>query len=60
MDEIAQRNFLAADAQLKLAGFGRSLLLPMSTDMDPVCDNDFDDENRDTPSWLGLSSRYAV
>ncbi|KEF57084.1 uncharacterized protein A1O9_07274 [Exophiala aquamarina CBS 119918] len=40
VDEIALRNFLMADGQLKLADFGQSVLLPLSTDMDTVCDND--------------------
>ncbi|KAK5369421.1 hypothetical protein LTR20_007701 [Exophiala xenobiotica] len=40
VDEIAPRNFLVADGHLKLADFGQSLLLPISTDMDTVCDND--------------------
>lgn len=40
MDEIALRNFLVADGKLKLADFGQSILLPLSTDMDTVCDND--------------------
>lgn len=40
VDEIALRNFLVADGQLKLSDFGQSALLPLSTDMDTVCDND--------------------
>lgn len=41
VDEIALRNFLVADGQLKLADFGQSLLLLLlSTDMDTVCDHD--------------------
>lgn len=40
VDDIALRNFLVADGQLKLADFGQSIILPISTDMDTVCDND--------------------
>ena len=40
VDDIALRNVLVADGQLKLADFGQSILLPISTDMDTVCDND--------------------
>ncbi|EXJ84799.1 serine/threonine protein kinase [Capronia epimyces CBS 606.96] len=40
VDEIALRNFLVADGQLKLTDFGQSSLLPLSTDMDTICDND--------------------
>lgn len=40
VDDIALRNLLVADGHLKLADFGQSSLLPLSTDMDTVCDND--------------------
>lgn len=40
VDEIALRNFLVVDGQLKLADFGQSAMLPILTDMETVCDND--------------------
>ncbi|KIW76984.1 hypothetical protein Z517_09428 [Fonsecaea pedrosoi CBS 271.37] len=40
VNDIALRNILVSDGQLKLADFGQSILIPMSTDMDTVCDND--------------------
>lgn len=40
VDEIALRNILVAEEQLKLADFGQSILLPLATDMDTVCEND--------------------
>lgn len=40
MDEIALRNILVADKQLKLADFGQSLLLPMETVVDTTCTDD--------------------
>ncbi|OAG35637.1 hypothetical protein AYO21_10177 [Fonsecaea monophora] len=38
--DIALRNILVSDGQLKLANFGQSILITMSTDMDTVCGND--------------------
>lgn len=40
VDEIALRNFLVIEEQLKLADFGQSILLPLTADVDTVCDND--------------------
>ena len=40
VDEVALRNFLVADGRLKLADFGQSLLLPLTADMDTICEND--------------------
>ncbi|MCJ1253633.1 hypothetical protein MMC24_001445 [Lignoscripta atroalba] len=40
VDEIALRNFLVTDARLKLADFGQSLLLPLTVDVDTICEND--------------------
>lgn len=39
VDEVALRNFLVADGRLKLADFGQSLLLPMTAEVDTVCEN---------------------
>jgi serine/threonine protein kinase len=40
VDEIALRNFLVADGRLQLADFGQSILLPLATEIDTVCEND--------------------
>ncbi|OAL28653.1 hypothetical protein AYO20_09377 [Fonsecaea nubica] len=37
VDDIALRNILVSDGQLKLADLGQSILLLMSTSMDTVC-----------------------
>lgn len=40
VDEIALRNILVTEAELKFCDFGQSYLLPMATDMDTICEND--------------------
>jgi serine/threonine protein kinase len=40
VDEIALRNILVADGQLKLADFGQSVLLPMEANVDTICEED--------------------
>jgi serine/threonine protein kinase len=40
VDEIALRNILIADDQLKLADFGQSVLLPIDADVDTICEED--------------------
>ncbi|KAI9045908.1 uncharacterized protein KD926_005851 [Aspergillus affinis] len=42
VDDIALRNILVLDEQLKLADFGQSILLPMDTDMASANDNGLD------------------
>jgi serine/threonine protein kinase len=39
VDEIALRNILVRDGQLKLADFGQSVLLPLTADIDTICEN---------------------
>jgi serine/threonine protein kinase len=40
VDEIALRNILVCDGQVKLADFGQSILLPLTADVDTICEND--------------------
>ncbi|EHY51878.1 uncharacterized protein HMPREF1120_00101 [Exophiala dermatitidis NIH/UT8656] len=40
VDEIALRNILVDNGQLRFADFGQSYLLPLSTNMDTICEND--------------------
>ena len=40
VDELALRNILVADNQLKLANFGHSVLLPMDADVDAIYEKD--------------------
>lgn len=41
VDEIALRNILIAEGRgLQFSDFGQSVLLPLDTDMDTVCEND--------------------
>ncbi|KAJ9217055.1 hypothetical protein DTO166G4_1515 [Paecilomyces variotii] len=40
VDEIALRNFLVAEGQLKLADFGQSILLPLTADVNTISEND--------------------
>lgn len=40
LDEIALRNILVVEDQLKLADFGQSILLPISADVNTICEND--------------------
>lgn len=40
VDEIALRNTLVSDEELKLADFGQSVLLSMDADVDTVCEED--------------------
>ena len=40
MDEIALRNILITDDQLKLADFGQSVLLPLDADVDTICEEE--------------------
>lgn len=39
VDEIALRNCLVSDEQLKLSDFGQSILLPLAADVDTVCED---------------------
>lgn len=40
VDEIALRNILVVDDHLKLADFGQSILLPITADVNTICEND--------------------
>lgn len=40
LDEIALRNILVVEGQLKLADFGQSILLPAAADANTICEND--------------------
>lgn len=40
LDEIALRNVLVFEDQLKLVYFGQSILLPITADIDTICEND--------------------
>ncbi|KAF2456171.1 kinase-like domain-containing protein [Lineolata rhizophorae] len=40
VDEIALRNILVANGQLKFCDFGQSYLLPLTADVDTICEND--------------------
>ena len=40
LDELALRNILVVEDQLKLADFGQSILLPTSADVNNICEND--------------------
>ncbi|TKA70972.1 hypothetical protein B0A49_07294 [Cryomyces minteri] len=40
VDEIALRNVLVIDGQLKLSDFGQSYLLALAADVDTICEND--------------------
>ncbi|MCJ1246660.1 hypothetical protein MMC30_003869 [Trapelia coarctata] len=39
VDEIALRNILVSEGQLKVTDFGHSYLLPLTADMDTICEN---------------------
>lgn len=40
VDEIALRNILVTNGQLKFSDFGQSYLLPLTADVDTICEND--------------------
>jgi serine/threonine protein kinase len=40
LDEIALRNILVVEGQLKLADFVQSILLPAAADVNTICEND--------------------
>ncbi|KAI9777431.1 MAG: hypothetical protein M1816_004721 [Peltula sp. TS41687] len=40
VDEIALRNILVTNRQLKFSDFGQSYLLPLTADVDTICEND--------------------
>jgi hypothetical protein len=40
VDDIALRKILAIEDELKLVGFGQSVLLPSMAEVDTVCEND--------------------